>query len=203
MLRTREGLRPGDHVARVGDDFRGLFAVRAGCFKSYVIDMDGREHVKGFHLPGELMGIEGISVGRHATNITALENGVICDLRYDELLRISAREPSLQEHLLRLFARRIAEQTRRTGDYSADEKMAAFLLDISMRYAERGRAAELLDLFMARRDIANYLSLATETVSRVLTRFQKRDLILVNRKRVKLLRIERLREIAAALTDAG
>ncbi|MEO1204429.1 MAG: cyclic nucleotide-binding domain-containing protein, partial [Pseudomonadota bacterium] len=119
LLEVRANIAPENHVVRRDEPFRGLLAVRSGCFKSYVIDRDGREHVKGFHLPGELMGLEGVSTGHYVTDVVALSDGSVCDLRYDSLLDISADEPCLQQQLLNLFARSIVGSTRSSGDFTA------------------------------------------------------------------------------------
>lgn len=201
LLQVKDSIADQEHVIRQGDPFSGLFAVREGCFKSYISDRDGREQVQGFHFPGELFGFEGISRGHYGAHVIALEQGGVCSLKYSELLRISSCSSSLQQQLFRLFSSRLATQHWRGGDYTASERLSAFLLDVSGRMELRGKDPRSFELLMSRRDIANYLGLATETVSRVFSRFNKQSLISVRRKHVQLLDMDRLRQIAEAVLE--
>ena len=202
LLTVRDPVPVADCVVRQGDPFRGLFAVRSGTFKSYIVDRDGREQVQGFHFAGELIGMEGISRGDYAANVVALEPGSVCTLRYSELLDVSACSHTLQRQLFNLFSRRIADEHWRSADVSASEQIAAFLLDISARLERRGQNPRSFDLTMSRRDIANYLGLATETVSRIFSRFRDDGLISVRRKHIELLMPERLRQVAISVLEA-
>lgn len=184
LLDIREPIANDDHVIRQGDKFRGLFAVRRGCFKSYTIDRDGGEQVQGFHFPGELIGLEAVSRGTHGANVVALTASATCRLEYSELLRISSCSAGLQEQLFRLFSSRLASQHWRTADFPATERLATFLLDVATRLAQRGHDGDAFELVMARSDIANYLGLATETVSRGFGRLASQGIIDVRRKRV-------------------
>ena len=196
LLEIREPIAVDDHVVRAGDPFRGLFAVRAGCFKSYTIDRDGNEQVQGFHLPGELIGLEGVSRGDYAASVQALSEAATCRLEYRKLLSISSCSAGLQEQLLRLFASRLAAQHWRTADFSATERLATFLLDIAARLEQRGHPADAFELVMARSDIGNFLGLATETVSRGFGRLASNGIIAVKRKHVRI--VDRDALVAAA-----
>ena len=191
-------LHAGDHVFRQGDSFTTVAAVRSGCFKSYVIDEDGNEQVLGFHLPGELLGLDAIYPKKHVCNVIALDTGGVCNLSYEELQELSINLPDLQSKLFSTMSQRIGELNTIAGDYSADQRMAAFLLALSLRFESRGYSARSFNLAMSRSEIANYLRLATETVSRVLTRFQTKGLIRVKRKLVDILDHESLHEVAGS-----
>ena len=190
-------LHSGDHVYRSGDPFEAIIAVRAGCFKSYVIDPDGEEQVLGFHLPGEIIGLDAIHTARHVANVMALDTGAVCSLQFRDVSEMSRRMPELQNEVFRVMSQRISELEAIVGDLSADERIALFLLSLSERFCRRGYSESEFILAMSRRDIASYLRLATETVSRVLARFQKKGLIKVNRKHVQLLNIDKLRKLSA------
>lgn len=179
-------LHAGEHVFRNGDDFVSVAAVRSGCFKSYAIDEDGTERVLGFHLPGELLGLDAIYPRKHISNVVALDTSGICSLAYEEITELSSGIPDLQSQLFRTMSQRIGDLNTFAGDFTADERMAAFLLTLSARFEARGYSAQSFNLAMSRSDIANYLRLATETVSRVLARFQKKGLIRVKRKLVEI-----------------
>jgi CRP/FNR family transcriptional regulator len=171
--------------------------VRAGTVKTYVIDPNGREHVLGFHLPGEVIGLDGIDGNTYPCNAVALDTVMLCRFSFPQISILATRLPGLQKHLFRLLSRDIGRAALLSGDWSADERMAAFLVGISRRLAARGFSADRFQLTMARTDIANYLRLAPETVSRVLKRFQDEGLLGVDRRELELLDRKRIEALAA------
>ncbi len=180
-------LHAGEHVFRVGDPFEAIAAVRAGSVKTYIIDRDGREHVLGFHLPGEVIGLDAIDGDTYPCNAVALDTVMLCRFSFPKISVLAARLPGLQQHLFRLLSRDIGRAALLAGDWTADQRMAAFLIGLSRRLAARGFSADRFALTMARTDIANYLRLAPETVSRVLKRFQHDGLLRVDRRELELL----------------
>lgn len=189
-------LRAGEHVFRAGDPFGAIAAVRAGTVKTYVIDRAGREHVLGFHLPGEVIGLDGIDGDTYPCNAVALDTVMLCRFSFPKISVLAARLPGLQQHLFRLLSRDIGRAAMLAGDWSADERMAAFLVGLSQRLAARGFSPDRFQLTMPRTDIANYLRLAPETVSRVLKRFQDDGLLRVERREVELLDRTRIEALA-------
>jgi CRP/FNR family transcriptional regulator, anaerobic regulatory protein len=192
-------LHAGEHVFREGDAFEAIAAVRAGTVKTYVIDRDGHEQVLGFHLPGEVIGLDAIDGDRYPCNAVALDTVMLCRFSFPRISVLAARLPGLQKHLFRLMSRDIGRASLLAGDYSADQRMAAFLIGLSRRLAARGFSPDRFQLTMARIDIANHLRLAPETVSRVLKRFQHDGLIHVDRRELELLGRERLEDMAASI----
>lgn len=203
LLEVQDAIETDATVIRKGDPFAGLFAVRDGCFKSFVLDRDGREQVLGFHFSGELIGLDAIASGEHLANVVALGPSALCQLEYDELSEISSCSSGLQQQLFRLFSGRLADQHWRTGDFTAAERLAVFLLDISARLQRRGGDGAAFELLMSRSDIGNYLGLATETVSRVFSRFRRSGYITVHRKQVTLADKRALQVLASGVTDAA
>ena len=179
-------LRPGTHVFREGDAFDAIAAVRIGTVKTSRVDREGREQVLGFHFPGEIIGLSAIDGERYPCNAIALDSVQLCRFSFPRIAVLAARLPGLQKQLFRLLSRDIGHAERLSGDHSADERIAAFLVGISGRLAARGFAPDRFQLTMARTDIANYLRLAPETVSRVLRRFQDEGKIRVRRREVEL-----------------
>ena len=177
-------IHTGQHIFRSGDEFKSVASVRSGCFKSYAIDQDGQEQVLGFHLPGEIIGLDAIHEGHHVANVVALDTSAVCSLPFDSMSNMARNMPDLQHELFRVMSQRISELETIAGDLTADERIALFLKSLSLRFARRGYSDREFILSMSRRDIASYLRLATETVSRVLARFQQRGLIKVDRKLV-------------------
>jgi CRP/FNR family transcriptional regulator len=189
----------GEHVFREGDPFDAIAAVRAGTVKTYVIDRDGREHVLGFHLPGEVIGLDAIDGDHYPCNAVALDTVMLCRFSFPKIAVLATRLPGLQKQLFRLLSRDIGRAALLAGDWSADQRMAAFLVGLSRRLAARGFSPTRFQLTMARTDIANYLRLAPETVSRVLKRFQQDGLLAVERREVELVGREALETLAAPI----
>jgi len=190
-------LHAGEHIFREGDRFEAIAAVRAGTVKTYVVDRDGNEHVLGFHLPGEVIGLNAIDGEQYPCNAVALDTVMLCKFSFPKISVLAARLPGLQKQLFRLLSRDIGRAALLAGDWTADQRLAAFLVALSRRLAERGFSPSRFQLTMARTDIANYLRLAPETVSRVLRRFQEDGVLKVERREVELLGREQLEALAA------
>ncbi len=191
----------GDHLFRVGDSFKAVYAVRAGSFKSYTVDSEGREHVLGFHLPGELLGLDAIYPGKHMCNAVALDTATVCMLPYGQLTELAGEISGLRSQLFRLMSKDISDAATLAGDFTAEERIAAFLIGLSRRFQQRGFSCKEFNLSMSRRDIANYLRLAPETVSRVFARFEKDALIGVERRAIRLLDFARLHGLARCMGE--
>lgn len=187
----------GEHVFREGDPFEAIAAVRAGIVKTYVVDAEGREHVLGFHFPGEVIGLDAIDGEHYPCNAVALDTTMLCRFSFPRMAVLATRLPGLQRELFRLLSRDIGRAALLAGDWSADQRLAAFLVGVSRRLAARGFSANRFQLTMPRTDIANYLRLAPETVSRVLRRFQDDGLLAVHRREVELLDPHRIQALAA------
>lgn len=203
LVEHSDPLHVGDHVFRTGDPFTFIAAVRAGTVKTYVHDDEGRERVLGFHLPGEVIGLDAIDGERYPCNAIALDTVTLCRFSFSRIAELAARLPGLQRHLFRLLSRDIGVANRLAGDWSADQRMAAFLLGLSRRLTARGFSPTRFQLTMARTDIGNHLRLASETVSRVLTRFQEDELIVVDRREVELKDVAGLESLAAPIFRVG
>ncbi|ROR34463.1 fumarate/nitrate reduction transcriptional regulator Fnr [Inmirania thermothiophila] len=199
IVRRRQPLARGQHVFRAGEPFRAIYCVRSGCIKTYATTDDGEEQVTGFHLPGELIAIDAMGMERLPTAAVALETSSICEIPFDRLNALARRIPGLTEQLFALLTQEIAHYqtllllvSRKT----AEARLAAFLLSLSMRFGRRGFSPSEFYLSMSRNDIGNFLGMAVETVSRVFTRFDEEGLITVRRKYVRIHDLEALREVA-------
>ncbi|KAF1700456.1 helix-turn-helix domain-containing protein [Pseudoxanthomonas suwonensis] len=192
-------LHPGEHVFREGDAFGAIAAVRAGTVKTYQVDRNGHEQVLGFHLPGEVIGLNAIHDDRYPCNAVALDTVMLCRFSFPKIALLAQRLPNLQQHLFRLMSRDIGVASLFARDNTADERMAAFLIGLSRRLAARGFSPRRFQLTMSRTDIANYLRLAPETVSRVLRRFETDGLLHIKLRDVEVLDMERLEALALAV----
>ncbi len=188
--------REGDHIFREGDPFNAIAAVRGGTVKTYVNDASGREQVLGFFLPGEVIGLNAIATARYPCNAVALDTVMLCRFSFPMMATLAGRMPGLQRHLFTLLSQDIGKASLLAGNFTADERLAAFLVLLSRRFSERGFSATRMRLTMARTDIANYLRLAPETVSRVLRRLQNEGVLRVDRRDMEILQPAVLDELA-------
>jgi CRP/FNR family transcriptional regulator len=190
-------LHKGDYVYRKGDAATALFAVRSGSLKTIVESPNGYEQIVGFHLPGELVGLDGFRDDIHTCACVALETSSVCELPLADLEVLCQEMPSIHEQMRRIMGKEVSDDHAMLlmlGKMSADEKIASFLLSISRRMQERGWKANDFVLSMPRQDIANYLGLAVETVSRLFAHLQEKGTIDVDRRRIHITNLNRLRE---------
>lgn len=188
----------GAYLYRGGDTFEYLYAVRSGAFKAVGVSRHGEEKITSFHLAGELLGLDAISVGRHGYSAVALEDSEVCAIPFAALEKMSLAVPALQHQLFRTLSGDISRDQGLMlllGSMTAEQRLAAFLLSLSRRYQRLGFAADRFTLRMTREEIGNYLGLTLETVSRLLSRFQRDGLVAVRQREIELHRAERLREI--------
>jgi CRP/FNR family transcriptional regulator len=202
IIVRHDPLKRGEHWYRAGDPFTSIYAVRSGCLKTYVLSGSGAEHICGFHLPGEIIGLDAIEAGFYKSSAKVLQACSVCEIPFERLNEIFDDAPSLQRQLLRIMSKEIYnEQWLITllGKTSADERVAAFLCNLSNRFAVRGYSPHEFVLGMPRHDIGNYLGLAVETVCRVFTRFQKEKLLTAKGKQINIHKLKQLYELAGTL----
>ncbi len=200
VKRTRP-LHRGDVLFREGDRFRSLYVVKTGSVKTFAPNPEGGEQVLGFHLPGELIGLDAIDKDLHACSAKVLETSAICEIPFARLEELTAAIPSLQHQMFRLLSKEIAHETDMLlllGKKTAEERLAVFLLSLSRRLQKRGLSATDFYLSMSRHEIGNYLGLAVETVSRLFTRFQDDGLMRVDRKHIELTDVRALESLVGA-----
>lgn len=189
----------GDHIFREGDKFEAIAAVRAGTVKTYVNDTEGREQVQGFFLPGEVIGLNAISSERYPCNAVALDSVMLCKFSFPGIAALATRLPGLQQQLFKLLSQDIGKAALLAGNYTADERMAAFLVSLSRRYAARGFSPRRFRLTMTRTDMANYLRLASESVSRGFRRLQDEGMVRVDRREIELSDLPKLEQLAGSI----
>jgi CRP/FNR family transcriptional regulator len=199
MVYTRKRVRRGDALYRTGTGFDSLYAVRSGFFKSSVVLEDGRDQVTGFHMAGEILGMDGIGTDHHAVDATALEDSEVCVIPYARLA-----EPALQRQLHKVMSRELVRDQgvmMLLGTMRAEERLAAFLLNLSQRFVARGFSQHEFHLRMTREEIGSYVGLSLETVSRLFSRFQDDGLITVQQKHIRILDIPGLKSVVVRGND--
>lgn len=198
LLRRRQVSR-GETIFLKDDPFRSVFAVKSGSFKTYIPKISGVDQVVGFQVIGELIGIEGIASERYPYTARALQDSSVCELRIESLADTGRELEILQKGIISMLSAEVAFNHQLIASLihqSADQRLAGFLLNLGERLQARGMRQEEFQIGMSRSDIGSYLGLASETVSRVLTRFQKNGLIQLRHKRLRLLDREGLAELA-------
>ncbi len=190
LVATRRTVARGDTLFRSGEAFQSLYAVRTGFFKTCVASEDGRDQVTGFQMAGELLGLDGIGTERHTCDAVALEDSQVCVIPYHQLEDLSREVSDLQRQFHRIMSREIVRDhgvMLLLGSMRAEERLAAFLLNLTQRLQSRGFSASALILRMTREEIGSYLGLKLETVSRTFSKFQEEGFLEVKQRQIRIL----------------
>jgi CRP/FNR family transcriptional regulator, anaerobic regulatory protein len=201
MIGTRRTVRRGESLFHAGETFEALYAVRTGFFKTIVSASDGREQVTGFQMAGELLGLDGISTDRHSCDAIALEDSQVCMIPYGQLETLSREFTLLQHQFHKIMSREIVRDhgvMLLLGSMRAEERLAAFLLNLTQRLQARGFSPSALVLRMTREEIGSYLGLKLETVSRTFSKFQDDGLLEVKQRDIRILDQAALQQVVNA-----
>ena len=193
LVYSRRRVKRAEALYRAGGSFRSLYAIRTGFFKSRVVLEDGRDQVTGFHMAGEVLGMDGIGTDVHAVDTIALEDSDVCIIPFARL-----EQPDLQRQLHKVMSRELVRDQgvmMLLGTMRAEERLAAFLLNLSQRFVARGFSQFEFHLRMTRDEIGSYLGLSLETVSRLFSRFQLDGFISVQQKHIRILDIAALKAV--------
>ena len=196
LIGSRRKIKRHQHLYRAGDGFEAIYAVRSGSFKTNVLFEDGRDQVTGFQMSGEILGLDGIE--KHTCDAQALEDSEVCVIPFDKLEELSREVESLQHQFHKVMSREIVRDhsvMMLLGSMRAEERLAAFLINLSQRFTARGFSPAEFHLRMTRDEIGSYLGLKLETVSRAFSRFQDQGLISVQQKHIKILNIDGLKAL--------
>ncbi|MDI6750565.1 MAG: fumarate/nitrate reduction transcriptional regulator Fnr [Pseudomonadota bacterium] len=198
LVTIRRRILRGQHLFRSGDPFEAIYAVKTGFFKTDVLLEDGREQVTGFQMAGEILGLDGIGSEKHSCNAIALEDSEVCVIPFADLENYSRSIGALQHHFHKVMSREIVRDhgvMMLLGIMRAEERLAAFLLNLSQRFTARGYSPTEFNLRMTRNEIGSYLGLKLETVSRAFSRFQEEGLIAVHQKHIRILDVAGLKKL--------
>ena len=198
---TRRRLYKGATLFRAGDPFTALYAIRSGSCKTVLLTEDGREQVSACHIRGEYLGLDGVGAGTHNCEAIALEDSEICVLPFAHLEALARDSERMQQTIHRMLAGEIARERNimlMLGTMRAEQRLAAFLLDLSRRYRARGYSSTEFVLRMTREEIGSYLGLKLETVSRLFSHMHREGLVQVQGRVVKLLDLSALQGLVAS-----
>ena len=198
LVATRRKVARAGMLFSNGDRFSALYAIRTGFFKTCLITEDGRDQVTGFQMAGEIIGLDGIGQGVHTCNAVALEDAEVCVMPFEHIEALSREVPALQHHVHRIMSREIVREhgvMLLLGSMRAEERLAAFLLNLAQRLHARGFSPHELVLRMTREEIGSYLGLKLETVSRTFSKFADDGIVTVQKRHVRILNPQALQAI--------
>lgn len=198
LVFSHRRLKQGQALYRAGDTCGSVYLVRSGFIKTVILHPDGREQVSGFYMAGEMLGLDGIASGKHASDATALTDTDVCVVPYDRFETLSHEAETVQRHLYRMLSQEVVRKQSMMlllGSMRAEERVATFLLNLSQRLVAQGFSASDFILRMTRDEIGSLLGMKLETVSRIFSRFQKDGLIKIEGKHVRILSIDGLRAV--------
>ena len=191
-------IKRGDAIYRANDPFQSIYAIRSGSFKTVVMHRDGREQVTGFHLAGEVLGLDGVCTERHSSDAVAIEDSSVCIIPYALLESMCAESKRLQQQVLRMMSGEIVRESSLMmllGTMSAEQRVAAFLLNLSSRMEARGYSAAEFNLRMTREEMGNFLGMKLETVSRMFSKFQRERLVDTRGRQIRIVDLEGLSRV--------
>ncbi|HTS21683.1 MAG TPA: helix-turn-helix domain-containing protein [Casimicrobiaceae bacterium] len=204
QVHTKRRIGSRRYLYRSGDAARALYALRSGFIKTSITIDDGREQVTGFHMMGDIVGLETLLGERHGSDAVALENAEVCEIPFAALDELCVDMPGLKRRLYQMVGREFQHERESRvllGTMRAEERLASFLLELGQRYATRGYSAVRFLLRMSRADIGSYLGLRLETVSRLFSRFQTQGLLRVEHKSVEILDASALRFVIGRIVN--
>ncbi len=199
IIQRKRPSHKGDHLFEAGKPLQALYAVRTGSFKTYTLSEQGEEQITGFHLPGDVIGFDAIGNQQHPSYAQALETAMVCEIPFHTLESLLDQLPKLRQQLMRLMSQDISGDQQMMlllNRKTAEEKLAAFLTNLAQRFGNRGFSKKEFRLTMTRGEIGNYLGLTVETISRLLGRFHKDELIHVDGKLIVITNFEALSKVA-------
>ncbi|NRD74062.1 FNR family transcription factor [Shewanella sp. VB17] len=203
IIERKKPLQKGEQIFKSGDKLSSLFAIRSGTIKSFTITEQGDEQITGFHLAGDVVGFDAIYSQQHTNFAQALETSMVCEIPYSTLTDISGTIPKLRQQIMRLMSNEIRsdqDMILLLSKKNAEEKLAAFISNLAVRFGSCGFSSKEFRLTMTRGDIANYLGLTAETISRLISRLKKAELIEVKGKYITIINFSELNKLAQSST---
>lgn len=189
LIDTRPVLDKGEYLYRLQQPFSAIYAVRSGCVKTVTLSPSGEENITGFYLPGDIIGLDGISGKKYNNSALAIETSSLCQISFDRIESLGNQLPDMMRHVVNIISREIVTDQHHMAVLSrnkAEEKLAAFLVSLSSRYQRQNLSSQEWIFPMSRGDIANYLGLTNESVSRAFKRLQDQNIIHINKRQITI-----------------
>lgn len=198
-------LKKNQHLFNTGDSFNALYAIRAGIIKGYSFSDSGEEMIHGFYLPGDVLGIDALADKHHQYNAVAIDSASVCNLPFDQLTDLAIQIPNLNQQIFTVMSKEVNEgrlHSELLTKRNADQRVAQFIWHMAERYQSRGYASDEFRLSILHRDVALYLGLTPETVSRILAKFHADNVVTWKKKEVKIHNAIVLQDLAGLNTSA-
>jgi CRP/FNR family transcriptional regulator len=205
IISRRRRVQRDEQLFSMGQSFGSLYAVRLGHFKTAQVNQRGEQQITGFHMAGDLLGMEAIGAAQHSCSAVALEDSEVCEIPFARLQELVAQVPELMQQFHRTMAREIQREQAVAlflGNMRAEQRLALLLTQLGARYAARGFSPSSFQLRMSREDIGGYLGLTIESISRLLARFRKAGWIDLNNRDLRILDLPGLQDLAAGRIEA-
>jgi len=199
LIQDKTQLKQGRYIFKKGDKLKNLYVVRTGSYKCCSPTLDGRETINGFYLPGKILGLNAIADDIHPDSAQTLETSSVCEIPYGDLMSLCYQLPNLQQQYIKMLGNELLESQDIkliTSKNTADTRLATYLIGVSNRRKKRGYNCTDFQLSMTRIDLANYLCVANETLSRSFSRFKNEGLIVTKCKQIKLINLNMLKQLA-------
>ena len=206
IARLKRKIRRSAALFRTGDPLKAVYVVRSGTFKTVMVSDSGKQDVTGFYLPGDILGLDAFGDSAHRCDAIALEDSEVCVILVNQLERVASAMPLLQKQLVRALSREVARAQSlllMMGCLDAEQRVGEFLASLADRYHRLGYTGDALLLHMTRDEIANHLGLSSETVSRVISRMQRKGLLTVHQRHIGFTKRGKLFRASGAVTSAG
>jgi CRP/FNR family transcriptional regulator len=189
IVQRKTPLQKNQALYSAGDAFNCLYAIRAGAVKVYSFSDQGEEMIHGFYLPGDVVGLDALAGRVHTFNAVALDVTSVCALPFSELSKLSVSIPHLSQQVLTIMSKEVVDgrlHSEMLTKKSADQRVAQFIWSMAERYRSRGYHHLQFRLSILHRDVATYLALTPETVSRILAKFHQENILTWKKKEVQI-----------------
>jgi len=205
IVERKPPLKKNQHLYETGQKFNAVFAIRAGVVKLYSYSDSGEEIVHGFYLPGDVVGFDGLIENAYLYNAVALDSTSVCNLPYEQLSDLSLKIPNLNKQIMSVMSKKLQDGELHSElliKRNADQRVAQFIWNMAERYKNRGYAYDEFRLSILHRDVALYLGLTPETVSRILAKFNSDGIVSWKKKEVVIYNENKLKTLAGISSEA-
>jgi CRP/FNR family transcriptional regulator len=188
-------------VYKSNDEIHGIYAVKSGAIKTSIINSEGQEQILEFHLPGDLLGFDAFETNKHSCDAIALEDSLLCMLPMNIFENLCDKLPGLRRVMMQQIGKEISHSQNlllSLGQLPTEERLASYLLQLAEHFHSRGFSKSEFILPMSRQDLSNYLGMAVETLSRIISRMSNEKLIKIEQRTVIISNLGKLEKLAHA-----
>lgn len=182
-------------VYEAGTTFQNLYTVHSGMFKSVYLTAQGDERIVDLFIPGQVMGFDGIHQGKYKTTVKAVSSGSYCVIPFYPLQELAMKHRDIQSRVMKMMSEKIIQYEINHSEYNAKQKLVSFVKDVSDLYFSRGFSASQFPFQVSQRDLANYLGLAEETLSRTFTKLKKNETLALAEHQITIIDMKKFLKV--------